>query len=111
MIRLELMRVWMKDTFLNYLKDWKSSTQTREGSFTAAEREKMFLSRQTYEGFKSLSTPTSKFLLSQGFKCVLSERSMQDVIEDYFGHQRGLCEGDLTIHLHFLLGHCPISEG
>ena len=29
-----------------------------------------------------------KFLLSQGFQYVLTERFMQDVLEDYFGHQR-----------------------
>jgi hypothetical protein len=29
-----------------------------------------------------------QFLLSNGFKYVLSERFMQDVLEDYFGHQR-----------------------
>ena len=29
-----------------------------------------------------------QFLLSEGFKYVLTERFMQDVLEDYFGHQR-----------------------
>ena len=29
-----------------------------------------------------------KFLLAQGFQYVLTERFMQDVVEDYFGHQR-----------------------
>ena len=29
-----------------------------------------------------------QFLLKQGFQYVLSERFMQDVLEDYFGHQR-----------------------
>ena len=83
--------VWMKDTFLKYFEEWKSSTQTREGSFTATERKRMFLSCQTYEGFKitvNSHVETVKFLLSEGFKYVLSERFMQDVIEDYFGHQR-----------------------
>ena len=84
--------VWMKNTFLKYLEDWKTSTQIREGTFTATEREKMFLSRQTYEGFKitvNSHVEAIKFLLSElGFKYVLSERFMQDVIEDYFGHQR-----------------------
>ena len=50
----------------------------------------MFLSRQTYEGFKitvNSHVEAIKFL-SEGFKYVLSERFMQDVIEDYFGHQR-----------------------
>ena len=83
--------IWMKDTFLKFLEDWKSSIQAREGPFTAAEREKMFLSNQTYEGFKisaNSHVEVIKFLLSEGFSYVLTERFMQDVIEDYFGHQR-----------------------
>ena len=74
----------------------------REGSYTPAEREKMFLSRQTYEGFKitvNSHIEAIKFLLSIGFSYVLSERFMQDVLEDYFGHQRTLGE-DQTIPLH-----------
>lgn len=51
----------------------------------------MSLSRQTYEGFKITANShieAIKFLLSTGFSSVLSERFMQDVVEDYFGHQR-----------------------
>ena len=80
----------MKDTFLKFLEDWKQSIQGREGQFTAAERE-MFLCNQTYEGFKisvNSHVEAIKFLLSEGFSYVLTERFMQDVIEDYFGHQR-----------------------
>ena len=87
--------VWMKDTFLKYLEEWKSSTQTREGSFTAIAREKIFLSRQTYEAFKitvNSHVEAVNFLLSEGFKYVLSERFMQDVIEDYLGIQEGVME-------------------
>ncbi len=83
--------VWMKDTFMKYFDDWKRSIKTREGTFTPVETEKMFLSHQTYEGFKisvHSHVEAIKFLLSEGFKYVLSERFMQDVIEDYFGHQR-----------------------
>ena len=36
--------IGMKDTFLKFLEDWKQSIQVREGKFTAAEQEKMFLS-------------------------------------------------------------------
>ncbi len=42
--------VWLKDVFLQYLKSWKQSTLTREGDYTADDRQKMFLSPQTYEG-------------------------------------------------------------
>ena len=29
-----------------------------------------------------------KFLLGGGFSCILTERFMQDVLEEYFGYQR-----------------------
>ena len=83
--------VWMKDTFMKYFDAWKESIGQREGTFTPVEREKMFLSHQTYQGFKisvHSHIEAIKFLLSEGFKHVLSERFMQDVIEDYFGNQR-----------------------
>ena len=83
--------VWLKDVFLQYLKSWKQSTLTREGDYTADDRQKMFLSPQTYEGLViavNSHVDTVKFLLSEGFNYVLTERFMQDVLEDYFGHQR-----------------------
>ena len=83
--------VWRKDTFMKYFDAWKANIEQREGTFTPVEREKMFLSHQTYQGFKisvHSHIEAIKFLLSEGFKYVLSERFMQDVIEDYFGHQR-----------------------
>ena len=51
----------------------------------------MFLSPQTYTGLQIsvLShVEAIQFLLKQGFEYVLSERFMQDVLEDYFGDQR-----------------------
>jgi hypothetical protein len=116
--------IWIKDAFLKFLEDWKSSIQAREGSFTAAEREKMFLSNQTYEGFKvsaNSHVEVIKFLISEGFSYVLTERFMQDVIEDYFGHQitqQGRSDNpsakqfgynDLTGYC-CQKGHCTISE-
>ena len=76
----------MKETFLKYFEDWKASIKARNGPFTLAERE-----NQTYEGFKISANSyveAIKFLLSEGFSYVLTERFMQDVIEDYFGRQR-----------------------
>ena len=76
----------MKDTFMKYFDAWNASIKQREGAFTAVEREKMFLSHQTYQGFKisvNSHIEAIKFLLSEGFKYVLSERFIQDVIEDY----------------------------
>ena len=82
---------WLKKVFLNYLETWKQSTMIREGNYTADGRAKMFLSLQTYKGLKISvysHIESIQFLLSAGFQYVLSERFMQDVLEDYFGHQR-----------------------
>ncbi len=82
---------WLKDVFLNYLDNWKQSISTREGNYTPDERQRMFLSSQTYEGLKitvNSHIKIIKFLLAERFKYVLTERFMQDVLEDCFGHQR-----------------------
>ena len=82
---------WLKDVFLKYLEDWRVSTMQREGNYSADDRVKMFLSLQTYKGLKisvHSHIEAIQFLLAEGFQYVLSERFMQDVLEDYFGHQR-----------------------
>ena len=82
---------WLKDVFLQYLEKWRESIMQREGIYTADERGKMFLSLQTYKGLKIYvhsHIEAIQFLLAEGFKYVLGERYMQDVLEDYFGHQR-----------------------
>jgi len=82
---------WFCDVFLKYLEDWKRSTLERDGQYSADDRGKMFLSSQTYEGLQisvHSHVEAIQFLLKQGFQYVLSERFMQDVLEDYFGHQR-----------------------
>jgi hypothetical protein len=61
-----------------------------KGDFSDDARGKMFLSMQTYEGLKISvfsHVEAIKFLPENGFKYVLSERFMQDALEDYFGHQ------------------------
>ena len=63
----------------------------RPEQFSPEERGKMFLSPQTYEGLQISVNPhveAIQFLLKEGFQYVLTERFMQDVSEDYFGHQR-----------------------
>ena len=70
---------------------WKQSTRTCESDYTADARQKMFHSCQTYERLVisvNSHIDAIKFLLLEGFKYVLTERFMQDVLEDYFGHQR-----------------------
>ena len=82
---------WLRDVFLKYLENWKRSTLERDGQYSADDRGKMFLSSQTYEDLQisvHCHIEAIQFLLQQGFQYVLSERFMQDVLEDYFGHQR-----------------------
>ncbi|CAB4010233.1 Hypothetical predicted protein [Paramuricea clavata] len=82
---------WLHDVFLKYLENWKRSTVERAGQYSADDRGKMFLSSQTHEGLQiavHFHVEAIQFLLQQGFQYVLSERFMQDVLEDYFGHQR-----------------------
>ena len=51
----------------------------------------MFLSLQTYEGYHiniNALVENIQFLLGAAFSYVLTERFMQDVLEEYFGYQR-----------------------
>jgi len=82
---------WLESEFLTYLRDWKQSTLTRQGNFTANARSRMFLSWQTYEGMQITThsvIEATKFLLQEGMEYVLTERFCQDPIEEYFGSQR-----------------------
>ena len=77
--------------FLDYLRLWKESTENRPGNFTQNARARMFLSWQTYGGFKLTvfsAIEATKFLLQEGMEYVLTERSCQDPLEEYFGKQR-----------------------
>jgi len=79
--------------FLDYLKSWKGSTETRPGDFSQNAKARMFLSWQTYEGFEITvhsAIEATKFLLQEGMEYVLTERFCQDPVEEYFGNQRKL---------------------
>ena len=68
------------------MENWKRSTLERYGQYSADD-----LSSQTHEDLQisvHSHVESIQFLLQQGFQYVLSERFMQDVLEDYFGHQR-----------------------
>ena len=82
---------WLLEKFVKYINHWKQCVSTRPGEFSEDQKSRMFLSLQTYEGLKITAyshVEAIRFLLEQGFQYVLSERFMQDVLEDYFGHQR-----------------------
>ena len=84
---------WLKDVLLGYLKSWKSSVDNRNGNFSKDVRDRMFISRQTYEGVQITIhsvIEVVKFLLKNGMPFVLTERFNQDCLEEYFGRHRGL---------------------
>ncbi len=90
---------WLQNVILEYLKSWKSSTELREGDFSEDDRGRMFLSIQTFNGLKLTVTSAiavTKFLLSEGFEFVLTERFCQDDVEEYFGYQRVHKGGEVT---------------
>lgn len=74
--------------FLEYLRKWKESTNNRPGNFTQNARSRMFISWQTYEGFKISAIEATKFLLQEGMQFVLTEQFCQDPTEENFGNQR-----------------------
>ena len=73
------------------MKSCKDSTDTRPGNFTQNARAKIFLSWQTFEGFKITVhsvIEATEFLLEEGMEYVLTERFCQDLVEEYFSNQR-----------------------
>lgn len=79
----------MKNVFSAYLDQWKANLTNRSG-FSKEEKQTMFISSQTYEGYQiTINSLVNivQFLLNAGFSYVLTERFMQDVLE-YFGYQR-----------------------
>ena len=81
---------WLMN-FLDNLKSWKENCDQCPENFDKNASNKMFLSLQTYEGFKitvhSVIEET-KFLLQECMEFVLFERFCQDSFRDYFGNQR-----------------------
>ena len=77
---------------MKYLEDWKDSIKSRNG-FENEERNRMFLSRQTYEGLKITTKSVieaSKYLINNGIPWVLTSRFNQDNVEETFGLHRSL---------------------
>ena len=81
----------LQNTFLVYLQEWLTVIHQRTGNFSNDDRAKMFISHQTYHGLRMTVhslVEVTKFLLSEGLEYVLSEKFCQDLLEEYFGHQR-----------------------
>ena len=73
--------------------EWKKSIACCEGKYSLSQRERMFISEQTYEGLQ-ISTNSvlevTKYLLNSGTSFVLTEKFNQDALEEYFGRHRSL---------------------
>ena len=84
--------ICMASEYLPEVLGWlEAKYRSHPGNFSADERGGMFLSLQTYARLKIsvyCQREAIQFLLEVGFQYVLSERFMQKVLEDYFGHQR-----------------------
>ena len=84
---------WLFNMFLNYFNKWKLSIEDRGNNFSLNAQSKMFITWQTFQGFKITTNAiveVAKFLLSEGVDFVLTERFCQDEIEEYFVNQRQL---------------------
>ena len=84
--------VWLKTTFLDYFSSSKESIEKREG-FSKTEKEKMFISAQTYQGLKITVLSMVEiipFLLDNGVKFVLTNKFNQDCLEQNFGMHRSM---------------------
>ena len=84
---------WLFNVFLNYFNKWKLSIEDRGNNFSLNAQSKMFITWQTFQGFKITTNAiveVAKFLLSEGVDFVLTERFCQDEIEEYFVNQRQL---------------------
>ena len=84
---------WLQNRLLPYFNNWKHNILQRPGNFTASAREKIFISRQTHDGIKIRCysvIEATKYLLKDRFQFVLAETFCQDVLEEYFGRQRGI---------------------
>ena len=70
-----------------------ASIEQRPGNFSKNAKGKMFISQQTYEGFKitvNSIIEAVQFLLQHEVSYVLMESFCQDPLKNYFGHQRSL---------------------
>lgn len=95
---------FLQHTFLKYISDWKTSVDARPG-FRKAEKQKMFLTPQTYKGLVMTIhafVEATKFLLANGVSFVLSNKFCQDPLEEHFGRHRAMGRTNDNPNLHQL---------
>ena len=72
---------------MEYFVKWNDSINGRSGNFSKRDREKMFISTQTYEGIH-VTTLSMIELIRVNF--ILTEKFNQDFLEQNFGTHRSL---------------------
>lgn len=83
--------LWLRNDFLEYIKEWERCVEIREGELTASQRAAMQLSHQAKTGLEiSVLSITSyiEIILEEGVEFVLTHNFNQDPLEQYFGHLR-----------------------
>lgn len=82
---------WLRNDFMEYIKELERCVETREVELTAAQRAAMQVSHQTKTGLEIsvLSiTRCVEIMLKEGAEFVLTHNFNQDPLEQYFGHLR-----------------------
>ena len=81
---------WLRNVLLQYFKDRVHSIEEQQSNFTQKDCQKMFISRETYEGLNvtvnSIIEGVQVLLQYKG-NYVLTEGFCQNHLEHYFGHQ------------------------
>lgn len=83
--------LFLQVEFLQYIEEWRMSTENRPGDFSKAARQKMFLTHQTYKGLVmtvNAFVEVCQYLLQNGVQFVLSNKLCQDPLEEHFGRHR-----------------------
>ena len=68
---------FLEGEFLQYLENWRDSVKNRQGPYSPADRQKMFLSHQTYKGLVMTIRAfieVTRYLLTHGVDFVLSNK-------------------------------------
>lgn len=82
---------YLLQDFLWYFSDWEERVGNRAENFTKSQRHCMMLSTQTVKGIKisvNSIVESTKFLLAEGAKFVLTNQFNQDPLEEHFAHYR-----------------------
>ena len=93
---------WLQNIFLQYFEDRFPSTEQRPRNFSKNAKGKMFISQQTYEGFKIIVNSiieAAQFLLQHEVSYVLTERFCQDPLRTILVINAHLEQGKI-IHLY-----------